>query len=506
MSPREPGVETAIAAENLQLIPGATIGAGRYRLLVFHGGPPELQFWQALDIALDRQVALTFVGPDGNMPDHQVQEILSRTQRLGRIDMAGVARVLDVASIGSGGLVVSEWIRGGSLAEVADTSPSPIGGARAVQSLAAAADVAHRQGVALSIDHPSRIRVSIDGDVALAFPATLPDATPDDDIRGIGATLYALLVNRWPLPETGDPSGLAPAERDTAGQPAEPNSIDDEIPFQISAAAIRAVQDGGAIRSAGTLLNLLQQATAVADRTDHLAPVDETASTPSEHVVRPATDPDVQARRRKSVIIGGAIGGAVVILVIVLMGTVLSNIFGDVGDGLGGDELGLNSPTSSETAQPDSRGGEVLKPVRATVFSPEGGADAPELAGLAIDGDPSTVWPTDTYSDPNPFPNFKNGLGLILRLPQPATLGSVTIDLNSTGTVVQIRSASTSTPSSLGETTALTDPVPLRPGSNTIEVDDADPTSNVLVWITKLGQVGGESRSDISEITLRAAR
>ena len=129
--------------------------------------------------------------------------------KLSRLETPGVARVLDVARTGSGGLVVSEWIRGGSLAEVAETAPSPIGGARAIQSLAAAADAAHREGVALSIDHPGRVRVSIDGDVALAFPATMPTATPEDDIRGIGAALYALLINRWPLPESGVRSGMA---------------------------------------------------------------------------------------------------------------------------------------------------------------------------------------------------------------------------------------------------------------------------------------------------------
>ena len=285
--PREPPIEAATSDEDVHLIPGATIGGGRYRLLVFHGGPPNLQFWQALDTALDRQVALTFVDPDATLPDEQVQEILSRTLKLSRLDMPGVARVLDVASTGSGGLVVSEWIRGGSLAEVADTSPSPIGGARAIQSLAAAAEAAHRSGVALSIDHPSRVRVSIEGDVALAFPATLPDATPEDDIRGIGAALYALLINRWPLPESGVRSGLAPAELDAAGQPVEPRAVDRDIPFQISAAAARAVQEGGGIRSAPTLLNLLQQATAIADRTELISPVDE---------------PEVRRRRRASAV------------------------------------------------------------------------------------------------------------------------------------------------------------------------------------------------------------
>ncbi|CAN3131817.1 putative peptidoglycan biosynthesis protein MviN [Mycobacterium sp. smrl_JER01] len=503
--PREPAIETATAAEDIHLIPGAVIAEGRYRLLVFHGGPATLQFWQALDTALDRQVALTFVDPDSTMTDAQVQQILDRTQRLSRIDMPGVARVLDVNKTRSGGLVVSEWIRGGSLAEVADTNPSPIGAARAVQSLAAAAEVAHRNGVALSIDHPSRIRVSIDGDVALAFPATLPDASPDDDIRGIGASLYALLIDRWPLPETGEPGGLAAADLDAAGQPVEPKTVDRDIPFQISAAAARAVQEGGGIRSAPTLLNLLQQATAIADRTDHIAPVGDPTPESSNADFRAEPDADAAERRRKGLIVGLTVAGAIVIIAVILLATVLSRIFGDVGSGLGGDELGLNAPSASPTTAPGQAAGAPLQPVRVTVFSPEGEADAPGLADLAIDGNPATVWPIDTYTDAVPFPNFKNGVGLMLQLAQPARIGSVTVNLNSTGTSVQIRSSSTPNPSTLESTTALTDPTPLRPGTNTIQVEDAEPTSNVLVWVSTLGQVNGQSRSDIAEVTLNAA-
>ena len=504
--PREPPIEAATSDEDVHLIPGATIGGGRYRLLVFHGGPPNLQFWQALDTALDRQVALTFVDPDAILPDEQVQEILSRTLKLSRLDMPGVARVLDVASTGSGGLVVSEWIRGGSLPEVAETSPSPIGGARAVQSLAAAAEAAHRSGVALSIDHPSRVRVSIEGDVALAFPATLPDAMPEDDIRGIGAALYALLINRWPLAESGVRSGLAPAELDAAGQPIEPRAVDRDIPFQISAAAARAVQEGGGIRSAPTLLNLLQQATAIADRTETIAPVDEPGATPpSRFRGAPTDDPESAARRRKGLMIGLGVGGAIIVVALIVLASVLSRIFGDVGGGLGGDQLGLNSPTTSaQGGGGDVSTGKIVKPVRATVFSPEGEADAPDQAPLAIDGNPSTVWPIDTYTDPVPFPNFKNGVGLMLQLPAPTKLGEVTINLDSTGTAVEIRSSQTPTPASLDDTTVLTPATTLKPGPNTIKVDNATATSNVLVWVSTLGQVNGQSRSDISEITLKA--
>ncbi len=504
--PSGPPRTTPPAAETL--IPGTTVANGRYRLLVFHGGPSGLQFWQALDTALDRQVALTFIDPDGTMSPDAVHEILSCTSQLSRFDRPGIARVLDVASATErpGGLVVSEWIRGGSLREVAETAPSPIGGARAIQSLAAAADAAHQDGLALSVDHPSRIRVSIDGDVALAFPATLPDATPEDDIRGIGAALYALLVDRWPLREAGTPSGMRPADLDATGQPVEPRVVNRSIPFQISAAAVRSVQDGGGIRTAPTLLNLLQQATAVADRTEQIGAVGSPPRASSAGAPSPAPedgpdDDEARARRRRTLMIGLASAGAVLVVALIVLLTVLNRIFGNVGGSIDGDQLGLNPTTSATNAAT----GSVVKPVKATVFSPEGGADAPALAGLAIDGDPATMWPVDTYTDPTPFPNFKNGVGLMLDLPEPTKVGSVDVGVTSTGTKIQIRAAESSSPSSLKDTTALTQPTAVQAGNNTIEVNASAPTSHLLVWISTLGTVDGKNRSDITEITVRAA-
>jgi putative peptidoglycan lipid II flippase len=474
--------------------------------LVFHGGAPHLQFWQALDTALDRQVALTFVDPDGTLSDEQVREILSRTMRLSRVDKLGIARVLDVVHTGTGGLVVTEWIRGGSLQEVANTSPSAVGAARAMQTLAAAALAAHHAGVALSVDHPSRVRVSIEGDVVLAFPATMPDATPEDDIRGIGAALYALLVNRWPLPESGVRSEMAAPPRDPTGQPVEPSSIDRDIPFQISAAATHSIQVDG-IRSAATLLNLLQQATAVADRTELLSPLPDPPPAPARPAqVRTPVLEEAQARvrRRRVLMIWIGSGAAVLVVALLVMASVLSRMFGDVG-GLDKDRLGLNAPSESSSSTASSAAGSMVKPVSATVFSPGGEGDNPGRAGLAIDGNPATAWETDTYHDAVPFPVFKGGVGLLLRLPKPTVVGAVTVDLASTGTKIQIRSSATSTPAKLDDTTALTQPVSMQPGHNSIPVKASAPTSYLLVWISTLGTTNGESRSGIADVTVQAA-
>ncbi|MDT5347580.1 MAG: putative peptidoglycan lipid flippase [Mycobacterium sp.] len=511
-APRERGPESAVGTDDVHLVPGARITGGRYRLLVFHGGAPPLQFWQALDTALDRQVALTFVDPDGALPPEVLQEILARTLRLSRIDTPGVARVLDVVLTGAGGLVVSEWIRGGSLQEVADTAPSPVGAVRAMQSLAAAAAAAHRAGVALSIDHPARVRVSIEGDVVLAYPATMPDASPQNDIRGIGAALYALLVNRWPLRETGARSGLAPAKRDAAGNPIEPTVVDRDIPFQISAVAVRSVQEDGGIRSASTLLNLLQQATAVADRTEVLSPIDEpdAIDEPRPTVTRRAPvarDAGPLGRRRRNLLIGIGAGLIIIVVALLVLASVVSKIFGNVGGGLNKDELGLNTQTSATASASASNApaGSVVKPTKATVFSPGGEADSPGTAGNSIDGDPSTSWETDVYSDPVPFPGFKSGVGLMLQLPKPTVVGAVNIDIASTGTKVEVRSANTPNPSKLEDTTLLTSATALKPGHNSIAVKASSPTSYLLVWISTLGTMDGKSRASISEITVQAA-
>jgi putative peptidoglycan lipid II flippase len=506
-APREPPAEPSRPQDDIHLVPGASIARGRYRLLVFHGGAPRLQFWQALDTALDRQVALTFVDPDRTLSDDQLREILSRTLRLSRIDKPGIARVLDVIHTGAGGLVVAEWIRGGSLQEVADTSPSAVGAARAMQTLAAAAEAAHHAGVALSIDHASRVRVSIEGDVVLSFPATMPEATPEDDIRGIGAALYALLVNRWPLPESGVRSGMAPAPRDPAGQPVEPSSMDRDIPFQISAAAAHSIQGDGGIRSAATLLNLLQQATAVADRTELLSPIQEPPPPPPPPGrYRPPVPVGEQARlrRRRVVMIGVSAGVAVIAVALLVLASVLSKMFGDV-SGLDKDQLGLNAPSASSTPSGSAAAGSMVKPVSATVFSPGGEADNPSQAGQAIDGNPATAWQTDVYQDAVPFPTFKNGVGLLLQLPSPTVVGNVTVDLSSTGTKIQIRSSATSTPARLDDTTALTQPTSMHPGHNSIPVKASAPTSHLLVWISTLGTTDGKSRADIAEITVQAA-
>ncbi|MUM17096.1 murein biosynthesis protein MurJ [Mycobacterium sp. CBMA271] len=497
-------------------MPGARIADGRYRLLTSHGGPDGLQFWQATDTELNRPVALTIIDGAAFTPD-QVQDILSNTLRLSKIESAGLARVLDAVREGSGGIVVAQWVRGGSLREVADTEPSAVGASRAVRSLADAADAAFDAGSALSIDHPDRVRISIDGDAVLAFPATMTSASADEDVQGLGAALYALTTRRWPLAETGRPSGLPTASRAPDGRVIAAQVVVPTIPTEISDVASRALSDDPG--SAADLLDGLESAIASVDHTTMLEPA-ATASTQALNVGRPRTfeesaaaendedpedlddDPEEQARHRKVFLIGLGVVGILVIALCIALGVWVTRIFGDVGP-LDKINIGIGLPTQSSGSSSDS--GNTVKVVKATVFSPKEAADRPDDAGLAVDGNPSTSWGTDVYFDADPFPAFKPGVGLILDLQSPTALKSVTIESQSVGTQVEIRSSSSSLPGSLNDTTEIASTTTLKPGKTTIPITDSSKVSHVLVWISKLGTTNGKFSAEFNEITLSAA-
>ncbi|MDJ0363230.1 murein biosynthesis integral membrane protein MurJ [Rhodococcus sp. H29-C3] len=288
-----------------KLIPGASVVGGRYRLLAPHGAAHGLKFWQAHDVNLDREVALTFVDADQRAGDSpkRPQAILSRTLRLGRISSPGLARVLDVIRGSSGGIVIAEWTPGRSLREMADTVPSPAGAANAIKALAAAAEAAHRRGDALSIDHPDRVRISSSGNAVLAFPATLADADQSSDVRGLGAMLYALITARWPLvpvDESGRArpvSGMKAAELDATGAVVEPRMMRPEVPFEISAVATRALEQNGEIRTAATVQRVLHQAAVVNEKTELIPPALRARSAgsgghPDHALADPASEPN----------------------------------------------------------------------------------------------------------------------------------------------------------------------------------------------------------------------
>ncbi|MXP21402.1 murein biosynthesis integral membrane protein MurJ [Gordonia sp. HNM0687] len=512
-----------------RLVPGAAVAGGRYRLLDHHGGTRGLQFWRARDINLDREVALTFVdaeqlappprrGETAKVTDDGPQGVLSRTLRLGQISSAGVARVLDVVRGSSGGIVVSEWVTGSSLAEVARSEPSPIGAARAVRALAAAAEATHRSGGALSIDHPDRIRISTDGNAVLAFPGTLAGDDKSSDVRGLGAVLYALLLARWPLDgrtgtqlvttsdTTDEVGGLPIARPDKNGTPVEPREARPDTPFEISAVAARALDGNRGIRTAGTVQHVLDQATVIDLNTDMLPAIetdrDPITMAPPPARTAPGTEPEHTGRRNMALLAGAGLLALFVIIALIVWAT---NIFGSDGDASDIDSIltTTSAPpapeTQNEAAPPPAAPAPIpLQRVNLVDFSNQP-PDSSANLGNVISG-VAPPWSTDIYRGSPDFGGLKDGLGLMFDLGSDQSVATVTIRTPTPGFDVSIRTATSAQPT-FAETTEVATGTVSQP-STTITIPNPTEAPFVMVWLTSLPAGGGGFQAEIARVSM----
>lgn len=479
------------------LLPGAVIGDGRYRLLAQFGHDmrAEAHLWRARDGQLRRDVALTvLVGDPQDGPRAQAaRRTLERAAHAAAFQHPATARVLDVLSLGNGispgegllGIIVADWSTGTDLIDVIAEHPLPAANAaRLLEPLASAVERAHHAGLVLGVDHPQRIRVGVDGMLRLAFPGPLPEAVPRDDVKGLGAVLYLLLTGRWPLP--GGPAAIPTAPVTPDGSIVPPHVLAPYIPPELSALAIRSLEDThiGGIHTSATLLAVLEEAARSAERTEFLGPVAEPAEEAEGGPVWTTRPPIRDRSRRRKLAIGVTALAIAVVAILAWLGTLLIDFFGDDA-GSGGDTVVVEqpTPTNGDTAPPAPKPAGPLQPASIEVFNVGGTPDNPRRAGFATDGDPGTEWRTDTYKQQ--FPALKPGVGLMASFAESVKFASVIIESPSPNTVVEIRTAPSGTPS-LDETKVI-GKATLQGGKTEIKLANAEPTQYVLVWITQLG-------------------
>jgi hypothetical protein len=505
-----PGGEVApgVSAAEATLVPGGVVGDGRYRLLAQFGVDERVaaQLWRARDGQLRRDVALTLlVGePSDAAAAQAARRTLERAAHTARFTHPGMARVLDVLSLGNGlnvnegllGIVVADWSQGTDLIDLISEHPLPgPTAARLLEPLASAVELAHHSGLVLGVDHPQRIRVLPDGGLRLAFPGPLPDATLRDDVRGLGAVLYLLLTGTWALP--GGPEGLPAAALAADGTVIPPSMLRLQVPEELSVAAVRSLEDTsvGGIRTSTTLIGVLDRIAEADEPTQLLAPVGGDGS--DEDTTVWTTRPPVQDKARKrKLLVGVSVLGAATLAVLIWIGTLLVGFFSD-------DSSAGTGPTAVATPPPGPGGAPPnasppqpaapIKPAAVVVYNIKGDPDNTKKAKDAVDGNAKTSWRTDKYKQP--FPALKPGIGLIASFAEAVKFATITINSPSEGTKVEIRTAPSDKPG-LDDTKVIGEAT-LSKGRTDISLSAAEPTQFVIIWITQLAD---GNQSEISEI------
>lgn len=200
----EPAPLSAGFVRGPRLVPGASVGQGRYRLLRSHGTVPSAKFWHAMEQSTGRQVALAIVDTSSDEKSgrlrssrdaaEEITRIARRTSKLAALNSKGVANNVRVEPYRSGSIVVADWVDGSSLETVAEGRANPKAAAYAFAALAKSAATAHEAGLSLGLEEGlHRVRISTKGVAMLAFPVVTSEADAEGDVTAIIDGLRSLV-------------------------------------------------------------------------------------------------------------------------------------------------------------------------------------------------------------------------------------------------------------------------------------------------------------------------
>lgn len=175
-----------------------TVIAGRYRLLDVLAEGTAGTVWRALDETSGHDVALKEFRAPAGLPADELPLLYARRERearaAGRITHPSVVRVLGVATEDGRPWVVTELVRGLTLAETLEAGPLP---PREAARVGAEVLAALRAGREAGAPHrgvgPEHVLLANDGRVVVAGFGATPedDPGPEAELRSLGALLGA---------------------------------------------------------------------------------------------------------------------------------------------------------------------------------------------------------------------------------------------------------------------------------------------------------------------------
>jgi putative peptidoglycan lipid II flippase len=461
---------------------------GRFTLTDLVEERSGCQVWRAVDSTLNREVALWMVPQED--PD-LVADLEVATRTAATVTDRRLVGILDVFSTEDHLVVVTEWTAGEVLRDHLAQPMDPAEAARIAYEVAGAIESAHAVGIAHGRIRPGNVLVGNDGEIRItglgvdAILAGVEPAAEGDpvraDLHGIGSILYVCLTGRWP----GMTVEGIPAAPDVAGHTPPPSRLLADIPESLDDLCARTVLNIVAPRGRPELTSAVQAR--------ELLGASLTDLTGQRRPYAPEG-----ARRRRSVVTGLALaaGAAVVVLGLGWAGL---RILGQE------TEVAAPAPSPTPTASSSPQASEPPRTVTYRIaaardFDPLGnGEENPGRIPFAYDEDMNTAWRTVTYYNKS---LDKPGVGVLVDLGAPRSIGRVALELVGNGTDLQVLTSNDPGVSPqdyelLAQATEAGEEV-------TLKTPNPVSARYVLIWMTGLPQVDGGWRGGIREMAIQS--
>jgi hypothetical protein len=441
--------------------------------------------WLATDVALDRRVAVLVVSARTKRARREVADAATRASR---VTDGRCVRVLDIGEAEVGGetvtWVATEWVDAPSLAAVLRRAPMrPPVAVELVRQCAQALSLAEEHGARHGRLHPDEILLPAGGLVRITgletAAARAGDAERDtgahDDVRGLGALLFAALTGRWPLPGW---SGLPPPE----GAGTHPRAQVSSVPREVDEVTARALHGG------------YPDVSALARALGRLEAQPLDAPEPPR---RPG--PSLAVRRWAWRLVP-----PMLVVVIAAAGWIIGSDLGRLPQSARARHEALPA------ASPAGAGAGELTlvwrtPPQVTSFDPQGdGQENEDAAGFAVDHDPTTAWTTDLYKHSSHFGGLKPGVGLLIDLGRPTAVRQADLLLTASGSDVELRAGDT-TPQQAGDLPLVASAAP-APAHQVWTLARAVTARYWLIWFTNLPRANGGYRIGITDVALLGPR
>jgi serine/threonine protein kinase len=173
---------------------------GRYRLDAVHGSGAFATVWRGFDTELEIPVAIKILAENWSHHADVHERFLAEARLLRRIASDRVVRVYDVGTHDGQPYFVMDFVAGGTLADLADGSLSPMDALTLAEGAARAVAKLHAAGVAHRDIKPSNLLIHpVPGELGRVLVADLGSAKRLAEASGITVT-------------TGTPSYMAPEQ------------------------------------------------------------------------------------------------------------------------------------------------------------------------------------------------------------------------------------------------------------------------------------------------------